>query len=401
MSADPHVPVVAEGVVTDGEREIPAEQRKAGTIPPGTYDAELREVAIVRRKKDDSHVLRLLVRTTDLGRYAIQWQGLSENPDDPWDLTAGQLRGLRRLADRLAVANTGAPREIVERVAREVLGEPVRARVSRTPVGQSVVVYREDGWRAVPLKVTREELAQQDWGAHDDARQRILDEPSPDEVTVEDDNLGGALVVAAESTDRGSAGGAPAPGSVTPVESAARAHAKVIEGLRGVRISLTLLAEGCHDLHATEGWRELGFETLAEYLAAPEITVSRSEFYALADIWSTYVLAGGVEPLALQGAARSKLEVPLPALSAGVVSAEQAVADASSMTRKDLRSHYAGLMGDEAEPKPRAKPPVEITDEMVERGARRLGESWHDNLTPDEASLAVLRAALNPNEETA
>jgi hypothetical protein len=383
MTADPHVPVIAEGTVTDGEREIPAEQRKAGTIPPGTYDAELREVAIVRRRKDDSHVLRLLVRTTDLGRYAIQWVGLSENPDDPWDLTPGQLRGLRRVADRLGAAQRPGlhPRVIVKSIAREVLGQSVRARVSRTPVGQSVTVYRERA--GVPSCACGAGCTDGVCTAQE------LDEPSPDEVTVEEAAIHADLAPAQQR-------------AMDAVGAAESAHLKVIEGLRGVRISLTLLAEGCHDLHVSEGWRELGYETLSEYLAAPEITVSRSEFYALADIWSTYVLAGGVEPLALQGAARSKLEVPLPALSAGVVSAEQAVADATSMPRKDLRTHYAGLMGEgDVEPKPRAKPPVEITDEMVERGAQALAAKRDVTNAPATLARAVLRAALNPNEETA
>jgi hypothetical protein len=351
----PHVPVIEEGAETAATQEIPEHQRKAGTIPPGTYEAILREVAIVRRKKDQTHVLRMLVRTEDLGRYAIAWQGLSENPDDPWDLTPGQLRGLRRVADRLCVPSLCEGREIVERHIVPLLGQPVTARIVRTPVGQTVTLTRPSDVRSSAAETVTVEV-----------------EPP-------------ANITAADPTE-------------TPASIAHSAHVKLVEGQRGVRLSLALMAEGCHLLHHDEGWKHLGFETLSEYLAAPEIEISRTDFYRMVEIWSAYVLNGGVEPASLQGAGPSKLEVPLPALSAGVVTPEQAVADASSMTRKDLRSHYAGLMGAEVvEPKRRERPPVEITDEMVDRAVRVLGPMPRVR----EIARAVLQAALNPNEETA
>jgi hypothetical protein len=82
------------------------------------------------------------------------------------------------------------------------------------------------------------------------------------------------------------------------------------------------------------------------------VELSKSEFERAADIWQTYVLDGGAEPVLLAGASPSKLEVPLPALKQGVVSAEQAAADAESMTRRDLRDHYRALLGTEDDPDP-------------------------------------------------
>jgi hypothetical protein len=406
---DPHVPVIEEGAVTAGEREIPKDERKAGTIPPGTYDAELREVAIVKRQKDGSHVLRLLCRTTDLGRYVIAWHGLSENPADPFDLTDGQRRGLRRVADRLGVESTGEPVQVVERIAG-LLTQSVQVRVSRTPVGQQVTVTRERPpvGRDAPAGGVVLSVERGAPGCTCGTPPFAPPEPSDDcpfhaerGVVLEPDSCPDGLECqtcpAAGEDDVCLPAERPVTGN--PVTIAHGAHAKVIEGLRGVRLSLALVAEGCHELHVTEGWRELGYESLSEYLAAPEITISRTEFYRMAEIWSAYVLNGGVEPIELQGAGPSKLEVPLPAITAGVVSAVQAVADATSMTRKDLRSHYAGLVGDE-EPKPKPKRPVEITDEMVERGALAI---WHAEPDIDrcrEYAKTVLLAALNPNEET-
>lgn len=38
-----------------------------------------------------------------------------------------------------------------------------------------------------------------------------------------------------------------------------------------------------------------------------------------------------------------------------------------------------------------------ITDEMIQRAADRVGETWQDNMMPGEVALAVLIAALNPD----
>jgi hypothetical protein len=391
---DPHVPVIDEGAETPATQEIPEHHRKAGTIPPGTYEAELREVAIVRRKKDQTHVLRLLVRTVELGRYAIAWQGLSENPDDPWDLTPGQLRGLRRVADRLCVPSLCEGREIVESHIVALLGSPVTAKVVRTPVGQTVTLTRTQ--MVVEPSDWECDLCGQSLTGPDDRCNSGIHQ-GPDDAN-DAESRGRAVyvgeVVTVETVDT----------LPSEAELAHSAHVKLVEGQRGVRLSLALMAEGCHLLHHDEGWKHLGFDTLSEYLAAPEIEISRTDFYRMVEIWSAYVLNGGVEPASLQGAGPSKLEVPLPALSAGVVTPEQAVADASSMTRKDLRSHYAGLMGaEDVEPKRRAKPPVEITDEMVDRAVRVLGPLFTEASDAFHVSVAqdVLRAALNPNEETA
>jgi hypothetical protein len=98
------------------------------------------------------------------------------------------------------------------------------------------------------------------------------------------------------------------------------AHSKIIGGQSAVRAGLNAMAAGCHELRESRGWLALGFETLLEYLAQPDVELSKSEFERAADIWQTYVLDGGAEPGLLAGASPSKLEVPLPALKQGVVS---------------------------------------------------------------------------------
>jgi hypothetical protein len=133
----------------------------------------------------------------------------------------------------------------------------------------------------------------------------------------------------------------------SPAQEAFAADQQFRQGLTDIRRGLVEAARGAYALRETAGWLALGASSLNEYLAAPEITVSRAEFYRLADIWESYVLNGGVDPLELREAAESKLEVPLPALKKGLVEAEEAVGDAVGMTRKEMRDKYKTLLGDD------------------------------------------------------
>lgn len=264
---------------------------KAGTLPKGTFDAQIRDVATVRRKEDRSWVLRILVRTTRLERDAVVWQGLAADGEDPFALDDRQLASLRRFAEKLGIRSAQTAEEIVEDLAEIASsGEVVQCKVSHGPVGQQASIFKE----TVVLPAVRE--------------------PSEEDA-----------------------------------EAAQGAHEKFLAGLAEARAGLAYAAEGAYLLKSTEGWKALGYENVSEYLAAPEITMSRSEFYRLAEIWERYVLNGGVPVEGLQGVGPTKLEVPLPALEAGVVSAVQALADATSMPRSDLREHYQGLLGNDDE----------------------------------------------------
>lgn len=310
--------------------------KTSGTLPRGTYDATLREIALVKRKDTGAWVLRLLARTDRLGRYVVSWRGLSENPADPYDLTDGQVKGLRKFADSLGIPTPAPAEEIIEGL-RVMLGQSVTARVVHTPVGQQATLSRGEST-----------------------------------ITI-------------------------APRPATDLEGKAKlahvAHEKVIEGLQAARLGLACAAEGCHALHASEGWTALGFESLSEYLACPEVTLSRSEFYRLVSIWDRYVLNGGLQPMLLQGAGPSKLEVPLPALEAGVVDAAQAVADATTMTRKDLRTHYAALLADGEDGGDQA-----VRDEAASR--RREDDGATVPVTLARMLTKALRAMLTADQDT-
>ena len=300
---------------TDAWREYDEQTKRVGTIPKGTYEGTLNNVAIVKRKDDDSWVLRLIARTNVRGQMVVAWQGLSEDPDDPFAMTETQAKSVVRFAGRLGIE----PHRLLDDLSG-LLGKPIVVKVSQTRVGQRVVLSREVKGEIV------------DSNGHDPER---------------------------------------------AVNDAQAAHEKILHGLSTARLALAECAEGCHDLHVSKGWETLGYDSLSEYLAAPEITLSRTEFYRMVDIWKSYVLEGGLPPMQLQGAGETKLAVPLPALKDGLVSAEQAVSDATALTRKELESRYDEITGKEPkerEVKPKDMVPVDVARSLVAMLERILAE---------------------------
>lgn len=115
---------------------------------------------------------------------------------------------------------------------------------------------------------------------------------------------------------------------------------RLLEGLSATRLALSAVAQACHDISRDKSWTDLGYESLAEFLASPEITLTRSEFFTMAQIWERYVLDGGVNPQQLAVAHPSKLKIPLRAIGANEVTVEEAMADVETLGARDLREKY-------------------------------------------------------------
>jgi hypothetical protein len=115
---------------------------------------------------------------------------------------------------------------------------------------------------------------------------------------------------------------------------------RLLEGLSASRLALSAVAQACHDISRDKSWTDLGYESLAEFLASPEITLTRSNFFRMAQIWELYVLDGGISPLSLAVAGPSKFAIPLRALGANEVSVEEALADVETLGARDLREKY-------------------------------------------------------------
>lgn len=268
-------------------------------LPAGRYEATVKAVDVARHGKGRWH-LDVVARLQRNGKTVIESRKLGA-PDAYADMSESQRKTLRAMAKRLGVQHTGPVEEVIAAM-QERKGDKVQARLRPSPLGVSVVFFGEPQ-EHVNGGVVLDKMPQA--------------EPDYTERTVR----------------------------------AQGAHEQLLTGLHHAHRGLALAAQACHRLRLEEGWTAIGYESVGAYLASPEIGMSRSQFYSLADIWEQYIERGGQEETRL--CAPSKLEVPLAALKAGEVTPDEALADAETLGLRDLRVKYRG----EKEPSGRPERP--------------------------------------------
>lgn len=126
-------------------------------------------------------------------------------------------------------------------------------------------------------------------------------------------------------------------------ERADRAHQleqQVVVGCRTIRAAWLHLAAYLHEINAERLYQLLGYETFNEWLGVPEISLSRSHAYALIGAYVEFVVERGIDPAQIGAIEATKLAETLPALRRGEVEVEDAIADADSLSRSDLREKY-------------------------------------------------------------
>lgn len=259
-------------------------------LPAGRYPAVVEKVDVVqsgRKKEEKKWQLRLAVAVERNGKTVLEFRPLGG--DEPYALSKSQRDGLRTMAERLGVQHTGPAEEIVAAI-EALQGARVTAYVRPTKMGMAVTCSKNGD---EPEVVSGDVLDRMP-DAEPAYRQKTLD--------------------------------------------AQGAHEQLLAGLHHAHRGLALAAEACWRLREDEGWVALGYDSISNYLASPEVAMARSTFYSLADIWEQYVEEGGIDRQRL--CAPSKLEVPLPAIKAGDVTAEEAISDAEALGLRDLRAKY-------------------------------------------------------------
>lgn len=99
-------------------------------------------------------------------------------------------------------------------------------------------------------------------------------------------------------------------------------------------------AQAILDMRACKGWKDLGYESQAEWLTQPEIDLTPSTARKLAWVLNTFSEAG-VEPSKIATISPFQLAVTAKAVSTGVCDAERAIADAQAMHRTELEVRYS------------------------------------------------------------
>lgn len=139
------------------------------------------------------------------------------------------------------------------------------------------------------------------------------------------------------------------------------------------------LAEALYEFHELLGWMLLGYETLGEFLAQPEIGMSRRSFFRAVEMWRDLHIVRRVPARALSELEPSKVREVKPAIMRGHVKPEDALADAKELGYRDVVEKYRHQVGgqrlDASKEPERVKCPMcgsWVIDDVIEGRATEL-----------------------------
>lgn len=137
------------------------------------------------------------------------------------------------------------------------------------------------------------------------------------------------------------------------VETAQEAHDLLQAAVLIGRAAMWKMAEACWRLNELHGWMKLGYDTKGEYLAQPEINLTRETFDRFVRVWQRTVVMRELDASTLKHLDVTKVDIVLPAVSRARVPIDEALADAEVLGAHDLRDKYQGI------PSP-ADPPLSV-----------------------------------------
>ena len=133
---------------------------------------------------------------------------------------------------------------------------------------------------------------------------------------------------------------------LSPDEADALVH-RAFETERAIKADLAALhadtwtlAKHLYEFREQRGWTLLGYGTLNEFLAQPEIGISSRWFFRLAQMWRDLVEVKQVSAPTLRDLEPSKVQEVMPAIMSGTVKPDDALADAKALGFRDLREKY-------------------------------------------------------------
>jgi hypothetical protein len=128
---------------------------------------------------------------------------------------------------------------------------------------------------------------------------------------------------------------------------------RIKEQIARGREALWDLSESMYQFNAQSGWTALGHEDAAEWLAQPEIGMTKSMFYRLVRRHKELVLMRHVPLETLVQCDPFKLDLVLPYVEENQVTLTDALTDVVSLGARDLREKYIGARAAaKAEPEP-------------------------------------------------
>jgi hypothetical protein len=126
------------------------------------------------------------------------------------------------------------------------------------------------------------------------------------------------------------------------VEHAASVEARLRQAREAQRLSWVTLAGILYEFDEDNLWEPLGYESLNEWLAGPDVELTRKSFRDHVRIWRELVIERGVEWSSLAFVDFTKVRDALPIITSGKADAATVLSDAAVLTRSDLIEKYGG-----------------------------------------------------------
>jgi hypothetical protein len=179
------------------------------------------------------------------------------------------------------------------------------------------------------------------------------------------------------------------------VTAAFDTHRLIKTGIVAVEKEMWALAEHVYRFHEGGMWGLLGHDTIDEWLADPEVTMKRTQFFRLSKMYRDLVVVRQVPIKKLEELQQSKVAEVVPAIMRGDVKVDDALADVKVLGARDLRIKYKGEKDPTGKPEvstsssgngagPEAAPDVQLPDSELKDEADamvdRLLEALHDSI---------------------
>ena len=124
-------------------------------------------------------------------------------------------------------------------------------------------------------------------------------------------------------------------------QRAAKLEKTIVRAARAADTAAWALAESLYEFHELGGWSILGYTSLQEFLAQPDLGMSRAQFFRHVQMWRYLVVEHEVAPARLAQCDPTKVATVLPAVVRGDADLDEALADTEALARSDLRVKYA------------------------------------------------------------
>ncbi len=122
----------------------------------------------------------------------------------------------------------------------------------------------------------------------------------------------------------------------------------IMQDIATGRGALWLLAAKCYQFNQEEGWSALGYESQNEWLAQPEIGMSRTMFFRLVRKHRELRVFRDIPEETLMLLDHSKIDMVLPIIETNARPIEQVLDDVKTLGARDLREEYVGVVNPRA-----------------------------------------------------